>query len=339
MVHETTRHTRDFTVIGNRLLQNPDIGGVAIAVGCHMMSVAEGTSVTIRCLADRLGFSRQKVADALHVLEEHGYLSRTVIRTANGRLITRTVVHHSPVAPAPDRPLSRRPAASPTPELPPDPAPSPAPEQAPAPAPTPAQTPPATPTPPSPPATAPAPQPAPPATAPAPQPAPPATAPASPPADAPATTPAPAAVRPLPPVPRPGFPAQELLRAALLVLIDLRTADRRLYVSEADARHLAPGVAAWLERGVPPETVRHALTSGLPDVPIRRPAAFLAHRLTAHLPPAPPLGAPLTAARPVHPLLHCEVCDTCFRAPHPTPCPACGNPAPVPSAYTPPTTR
>ncbi|MFH8257940.1 helix-turn-helix domain-containing protein [Streptomyces roseolus] len=283
MVHETTRHTRDFTVITNRLLQHPTIGGVAIAVGCHMMSVAEGTSVTIRCLADRLGFSRQKVADALHALEEHGYLRRTVIRTAGGRLITRTVICHSPGAPAsaPDRPAGR-----PRPRKP-----GPAPEPVPAPSP-------------------------------------PSTRAATP------TTP-----RSLPSVPRPGFPAQELLRAALHVLIDLRNTNPRLYVSEAEAEHLTPGVAAWLERGVPPEAVRDALASDLPGERLRRPAAFLAHRLTAKLPPAPPLTAPpptKPTAPTTHPLLHCETCDTCFRAPEATPCPSCKSPDTTPAAYQPP---
>ncbi|MEU2505170.1 helix-turn-helix domain-containing protein [Streptomyces sp. NPDC007863] len=275
MVHETARHTRDFTVISNRLLQHPDIGGVAIAVGCHMMSVAEGTSVTIRCLADRLGFSRQKVADALHALEKHGYLRRTVIRTAGGRLITETVIRHNPDTPTPRRPKPRRPATPP-----PAPAKAPPPPQNPAPAPKP--------------------------------------------------TP-----HPLPPVPRPAFPAKELLRAALGVLIDLRATDPRLYVSEADAEHLAPGVAAWLERGAPPEVVHHALTNDLPE-PLRRPAALLAHRLTARLPPAPPLTAPPAPPPSPAPLQHCEACDTCFRAPPEAPCPTCGSPDTTPAAYRPP---
>ncbi|WP_206325189.1 MULTISPECIES: helix-turn-helix domain-containing protein [unclassified Streptomyces] len=289
MVHETTRHTRDFTVIGNRLLQHPDIGGVAIAVGCHMMSVAEGTSVTIRCLADRLGFSRQKVADALHALERHGYLRRTVIRTAKGRLITQTVICHNPGSSTPTRPRpkpQRPPTApdrnenrsgAPNPVSKPEPQPEPAPRPKPGP-------------------------------------------------------------RPLPPVPRPGFPAKELLDSALRVLLGLQRTDPRLYVSEADAQHLTPGVAAWLERGTSPEVVHHALTYDLPKEPLRRPAALLAHRLTAHLPPAPQLGSVSTPAAPPPPpapLMYCETCDTCFRSQPATPCPTCGSRDTVPSVYTP----
>ncbi|MEU9857036.1 helix-turn-helix domain-containing protein [Streptomyces sp. NPDC047974] len=288
MVHETTRHTRDFTVITNRLLQDPDIGGVAIAIGCYMMSVREGTSVTIRCLADRFGFSRQKVADALHALEGRGYLRRTVVRTATGRLITETVIRHSPGTTAPHRPTPRKPATpppSPTQDAPQNPSPQPQLEPKPGPKPKP--------------------------------------------------KPKEPAPRPLPPVPRPAFPAKELLRAAVDVLVGLRDTDPRLYVSEADARHLAPGVGAWLERGAPPEIIRSALTTGLPEEPLRRPAALLAHRLTAHFPPAPPLAAPPPTAPPPRPLLHCETCDTCFRAPPATPCPTCGDPDTESATYTP----
>ncbi|MFI8367355.1 helix-turn-helix domain-containing protein [Streptomyces sp. NPDC085466] len=140
--------------------------------------------------------------------------------------------------------------------------------------------------------------------------------------------------RPLPPVPHPGFPARELLRAALLLLIGLRETDPRLYCSEADAEHLTPGVAAWLERGASPEIIRRALTADLPMGPLRRPASLLAHRLATHLPPAPPLEAPpQTPGRP-HPLQYCEPCDTCFRAPASSPCPTCRNPDTSPAAYT-----
>ncbi|GGS86700.1 hypothetical protein GCM10010254_03100 [Streptomyces chromofuscus] len=59
-----------------------------------------------------------------------------------------------------------------------------------------------------------------------------------------------------------------------------------------DAEHLAPGVAAWLGRDLTPAAVRQALTSDLPPQPLVRPAAFLAHRLTAKLPPLPPYRAP-----------------------------------------------
>ncbi|MEU5366264.1 helix-turn-helix domain-containing protein [Streptomyces sp. NPDC005925] len=126
----------------------------------------------------------------------------------------------------------------------------------------------------------------------------------------------------LPAVPRPAIPAPDLLRAAVDVLAGLRRHDPRLLLSATDTEHLAPGVAAWLEREIPPTAVRHALTADLPD-PLIRPAAFLAHRLTAQLPPPPPFR-PRTGPPPVrHPLQNCDGCDRAFRAPAPGHCPRC----------------
>lgn len=94
--------------------------------------------------------------------------------------------------------------------------------------------------------------------------------------------------KPLPAVPRPGYPAPQLLQRATDLLARVHRDDPRLLLSACDAAHLAPGVAAWLEREVPATLVREALTRDLPDEPLHRPAALLAHRLTAQLPPPPP---------------------------------------------------
>jgi hypothetical protein len=134
--------------------------------------------------------------------------------------------------------------------------------------------------------------------------------------------------RSLPAVPRPAIPAPDLLRAAVDVLAGLRRHDPRLLLSATDAEHLAPGVAAWLEREVTPTAVRHALTADLPDALIR-PAAFLAHRLAAQLPPPPPFR-PRTGPPPVrHPLQNCDGCDRAFRAPAPGHCPGCRPEVPM----------
>ncbi|MFA3877340.1 helix-turn-helix domain-containing protein [Streptomyces sp. MMCC 100] len=129
----------------------------------------------------------------------------------------------------------------------------------------------------------------------------------------------------LPAVPQPSYPAPALLQAAVDVLTGLRRRDPRLLLSATDAEHLVPGVAAWLEREVAPTAVRHALTDNLPDEPLIRPAAFLAHRLTAQLPPPPPFRppAPSTAPEPRHPLQTCDGCDRAFRAPTPGRCRDC----------------
>jgi len=130
--------------------------------------------------------------------------------------------------------------------------------------------------------------------------------------------------RKLPPVPQPGYPAPELLRTAIDVLAGLRRRDPRLLLSATDAEHLAPGVAAWVERDIAPTAVRHALTENLPHEPLIRPAAFLAHRLTAQLPPLPPLRPPAPPApEPRHPFQTCDGCTRAFRAPAPGRCRDC----------------
>ncbi|MGP2435686.1 helix-turn-helix domain-containing protein [Streptomyces sp. JW3] len=129
---------------------------------------------------------------------------------------------------------------------------------------------------------------------------------------------APQRKRALPPVPKPSYPYATLLAQAIDVLAGLRRIDRRLLLSESDTAHLALGVAAWLERDVSPTAVRHALTNDLPDDPLRRPAALLAHRLAAQLPPPPPLRAPATPAPPPPlPLRNCDGCDRGFRPTEP----------------------
>ncbi|MFF9123641.1 helix-turn-helix domain-containing protein [Streptomyces sp. NPDC014889] len=132
-----------------------------------------------------------------------------------------------------------------------------------------------------------------------------------------------AARKPLPAVPRPAYPAPALLKAATDLLADLRRHDSRLLLSACDTAHLAPGVAAWLEREVGPAAVRHALIADLPPEGLRHPAAVLAHRLTAQLPPPLPFRAPAAPLPVRHPLQTCEGCDRAFRAPEPGRCRDC----------------
>ncbi|MFE0771732.1 helix-turn-helix domain-containing protein [Streptomyces sp. NPDC058861] len=126
--------------------------------------------------------------------------------------------------------------------------------------------------------------------------------------------------RALPAVPQPAYPSLDLLPTALGVLAGLRREDPRLHLSATETEHLAPGVVAWLERDLTPETVLRVLTTGLPSEPLHRPAALLAHRLADRLPPLPPLG---TREAPKHPLQNCDTCDRAFRGPEPGTCGAC----------------
>ncbi|KRC95562.1 MULTISPECIES: hypothetical protein [unclassified Streptomyces] len=124
--------------------------------------------------------------------------------------------------------------------------------------------------------------------------------------------------KPLPAVPRPGYPAPALLQAATDLLAGLRRYDSTLLLSACDTAHLAPGVAAWLERDVSPAVVRQALTADLPPEGVRRPAALLAHRLTALLPPPPSFRAPAAPPPPApHEMRNCDGCDRGIRSPEP----------------------
>ncbi|NEB03812.1 helix-turn-helix domain-containing protein [Streptomyces sp. SID13726] len=131
----------------------------------------------------------------------------------------------------------------------------------------------------------------------------------------------------LPAVPQPGCPAPELLRIATEVVTTLRRHDPRLLLSATETEHLAPGVAAWLEREATPSAVLHALTTHLPTEPLNRPAALLAHRLTTHLPPLPPYRPPSPPPEVRHRPQTCDTCDRVFRAPGPGLCRDCRHDA------------
>ncbi|WP_405902940.1 helix-turn-helix domain-containing protein [Streptomyces sp. NBC_00656] len=167
-------------------------------------------------------------------------------------------------------------------------------------------------------------------TAPAPAsapPPPPAAEPAAPPLPAPVYVPDPTAPRKQPPpLPQPHTPTPELLRTAEAVLTDLRRHAPQLTLKEEDIPALVPGIAAWLERDVHPDTIRHALTDQLP-IPVKHPAKFVRSRITTLLPPPLPGTADLTPPpRPkplTIPLQNCDTCDRAFRATHPGHCRDC----------------
>ncbi|WP_371599340.1 helix-turn-helix domain-containing protein [Streptomyces sp. NBC_00564] len=145
---------------------------------------------------------------------------------------------------------------------------------------------------------------------------------------APAKKPRPTRKKPLPAVPQPSCPSPTLLQQATDLLAGLRREDPRLLLSTNDTSHLAPGVAAWLERDLTPTAVRQALTTDLPES-LCRPAALLAHRLTAQLPPPPPFRAPSSPPPVRHPLRNCDDCDRAFRGPEPGRCGACRDRIPA----------
>ncbi|MFE1287567.1 helix-turn-helix domain-containing protein [Streptomyces sp. NPDC058751] len=284
LTHDTTRHTVRFTVIGNHLAQHPELSGLAIGLGVHIQSLPTGARVDIKTLTARFPEGSTRIAAALRELEAHGYLRRARERVPGGRIVTRTVFCNQP---------GRRTDA----------------EAAPEPARSARSTPahvgsvhagpgnlaPEHPRPEDPRPGCPAPE-----------------------------HPRPRAPRkPLPAVPQPACTAPGLLRAATDLLADLRRHDPRLLLSACDTAHLAPGVAAWLERDVSPGAVRHALTGDLPPEGLRRPAALLAHRLAAQLPPPPPFREPVRTPGVLHPFQTCDGCERAFRAPAPGRCRDC----------------
>ncbi|MGR6972120.1 helix-turn-helix domain-containing protein [Streptomyces cynarae] len=274
VIHENTRHTTRFTVIGNHLAQHPELSLVAIALAVHIQSLPSNAPVDIRTLAERFPEGRDRIAAGLRELETHGYLRRVRERTPTGRIVTRTISCNQPKAPRHEKP-----AHAPVPVVSPgvvDPANCDTPAKCVAPA----------------------------------EPAPEEHAPRRKPREV-------RKKRPLPPVPQPAYPSPALLRTATDLLATLHHQDPRLLLSACDTAHLAPGVAAWLQREVAPTAVRHALTADLPPEALRRPAALLAHRLTTQLPPLPPFGAPAEPPPVRHPLRNCDGCDRSIRAPEP----------------------
>ncbi|MEV5549596.1 helix-turn-helix domain-containing protein [Streptomyces sp. NPDC052309] len=231
--HCNVPHTENFTVVGNHLLQHPDLSLTAIGLAVHIQSLPARTPIGIKSLAAKFPEGEIRIAAALRELEEHGYLARTKERLQSGRVVTRTVSFNRPGAVV-------------------------------------------------------------------------------------AAAAAPAAAEPETEKP-------QLHPKAARLLARIGVDEPRLTLTARDVSRLAPAVSAWLDRGVPATTVERVLTTGLPQDPIRHPAAFLAHRLTTDLPPSLPVPGPTTSPV-VHgpdPLQTCDGCDRAFRAPQPGHCRDC----------------
>ncbi|MEU6239948.1 helix-turn-helix domain-containing protein [Streptomyces sp. NPDC047024] len=304
LLHDNSRHTVRFTVIGNHLTQHADLSLLAIGLGCHIQSLPKGARVDIKSLAARFPEGAVRIAAGLRELEKHGYLRRERERITGGRVITRTVSCNQPATRHPDRANGSGCGGSDGQESRhrsghEDEGPTAHPDHQSAPPSEPSEV----------------------AADVAPSGA---TSPDCPPSG-PRTR-----RKALPAVPVPSCTAPALFETAARLLADLRRSDVRLLLSTTDTAHLTPGVAAWLERDVTPTAVRHALTTSLPEGPLHRPAALLAHRLTALLPPPPPFRPSAAAPPPVrHPLQTCDGCERVFRAADPGLCRDCRTASPV----------
>lgn len=111
LVHDNTRHTSRFTVIGNHLAQHARLSLLAIGLGVHLQSLPNGARVDIKSLAARFPEGAARIAAALRELEAHGYLRRVRERVPGGRIVTRTISCNQPSAPrAVDEPVCAAPA-------------------------------------------------------------------------------------------------------------------------------------------------------------------------------------------------------------------------------------
>ncbi|MFI2412899.1 helix-turn-helix domain-containing protein [Streptomyces sp. NPDC018947] len=96
--HCNVPHHDHFTVVGNHLLQHPDLSLTAIGLAVHIQSLPAGAPVGIKTLAGKFPEGEIRIAAALRELERHGYLTRAKERLRSGRVVTRTVSYNRPRA-------------------------------------------------------------------------------------------------------------------------------------------------------------------------------------------------------------------------------------------------
>ncbi|WP_405735597.1 helix-turn-helix domain-containing protein [Streptomyces sp. NBC_00028] len=108
--HVNEPHTDNFVVVGNHLVQHPELSLTAIGLAVHIQSLPSGTPVGIKVLAAKFPEGEIRIAAALRELEEHGYLARPKERLQSGQYVTRTLSYNKP------RPAVLQAAAEPEPQ-------------------------------------------------------------------------------------------------------------------------------------------------------------------------------------------------------------------------------
>ncbi|MFI5830569.1 helix-turn-helix domain-containing protein [Streptomyces sp. NPDC051578] len=275
-------------MVGNHLAQHARLSATAIGVALYIQSLPDGAPVGIKALAARFPEGEIRLASALRELERFGYVERRVVRLDSGRMVTRTYYYEQPGAEAdePAEPRPRRVRPAPVPEPVPEPGPGSGPGSGPGLGPEPG------------------PESAPEAAWEAEEP------------DREAEEP-----EPEPEGPEPAPVA--LHPAAFDLLAGLRGLDPRLLLSERDVLRLAPGLSAWLERGIAPDVIAHKLSADLPG-PLRNPAGIIGYRLGTMLPPPLPVALPVVQAARPDPFQTCDGCERVFRSKEPGRCRECG---------------
>ncbi|WP_202531854.1 MULTISPECIES: hypothetical protein [unclassified Streptomyces] len=98
VTHVRTRLDREFCVVSNALAQHRNLDYLAIGIATYMLSVPEGTKVSIKALTERdPRHGEHAISGALRRLEAVGFLRRETSRLPTGRIVTRTFIHTVPV--------------------------------------------------------------------------------------------------------------------------------------------------------------------------------------------------------------------------------------------------
>ncbi|MDQ0776222.1 hypothetical protein QF026_004688 [Streptomyces aurantiacus] len=115
VIHVRTRLTADFTVLSNALAQRRG-SAVTVGVAAYILSLPDGTPVSISALCEHFTEGEILISRALRELEAAGYLERLRERTSTGKIRTRTYFYDIPGGdPDPD------PDSDPDPDGPPEP--------------------------------------------------------------------------------------------------------------------------------------------------------------------------------------------------------------------------
>ncbi|MFG3169207.1 hypothetical protein [Streptomyces sp. NPDC048200] len=117
VIHVRTRLSADFTVIANALAQRRG-SAVTIGVAAYILSLPDGSPVSIAALCEHFTEGEILISRALRELESAGYLERRRERISTGQIRTRTYFYtvpggepepdDTPQPPRPRRPLKRR---------------------------------------------------------------------------------------------------------------------------------------------------------------------------------------------------------------------------------------
>lgn len=89
---QRVHHERDFTVIGNAAIQDPDLSFKATGLLCYLLSLPPDWRVNLADLTNRKTEGRDAIRSAFAELEELRYVRRSQVREGSGRFVEWLVV-------------------------------------------------------------------------------------------------------------------------------------------------------------------------------------------------------------------------------------------------------